>query len=181
MIISISGSPGSGKSTVARSLASVLGYDYISIGSLMRELSAIWHKSLIDLSREAEHDKSIDSFLDNHLKALSNKNNLVVDARLGFHFIQNSVKIFLVANPFVSALRIRNAHRASENLSFPKLFFEVVRRAISEKRRYKKYYDVNLYTLSNYDLTVDTSNFSVDEVLSLLLSFLVDKGVLNDN
>ncbi len=180
MIISISGYPGSGKSSVARGLASVLNFNYISIGSLLRKMSVESRKSLLEISKNAERDKSIDYYLDSHLKKLADKDHLIVDARLGFYFIPKSIKLFFVANLLESAKRIYKSSRKTENSRFFLLIlFEVFRRRLSEFKRYWKYYHVDLTDFNNYDLIVDTSSLNEGEVLSLVFSFLIDKGVVN--
>ncbi len=180
MILTISGYPGSGKSSVAKDLASVLGFDYVSIGSLLRKMSLETHQSLLKISEKAERDKSIDYYLDSHLKQLSNKDNLIVDARLGFYFIPKSFKMFFVVNLIEAARRVRKSRRKTENSKFFLLIlFEVFRRRLSEFRRYWKYYNIDLNNFNNYDLVVDTSKLNEEEVLSLVFSFLVDKGVVD--
>ena len=89
MQITISGLPGSGKSTVAKKLVETIGYDYYSIGSLMREIAEEKGVSLHNLSLMAESDFSIDKELDEKQKKLKNKDDFIVDSRLGFHFISN--------------------------------------------------------------------------------------------
>ncbi len=180
MILTISGYPGSGKSSVAKKLASALGLTYVSIGSLLRKMSLETHQSLLEISEKAERDKSIDNYLDSHLRQLSNDDNLVVDARLGFYFIPKSVKIFFVVNLLEAARRVHKSNRKTESKFFPLLLFELFRRRLSEFRRYWNYYHVSLNDFDNYDLVVDTSLLNEEEVLSLLLSFLVDRGVVDE-
>ncbi len=180
MIITISGDPGAGKSTVSRILADFFGFKYVGIGSLLRKLSRSRKQDLIIVSKYAEENFGIDKCLDYNLKKLAGKDNYVVDARLGFHFIPDSIKISLIINPLEAAKRIIKDPRSEEKASSLKaLVAELKRRKKSEVIRYKKYYNINIASPSNFDLTLNTSNFSVDEVVSIILSFLIDKGVLN--
>ena len=96
MIITISGKPGSGKSTIAKELAKKLKLKHFSIGDFMREMAKDKNISLLELSELSEEDKSIDKELDNKQIQLGKReDNFIIDSRLGFHFIPNSVKIFL--------------------------------------------------------------------------------------
>ena len=65
MIITISGKAGSGKSTIAKELAKKLKLKHYSIGDLMRQIAKEKNISLIELSKLAEKDNSIDKELDN--------------------------------------------------------------------------------------------------------------------
>jgi len=56
VIITISGKPGSGKSTVARALASRAGMDHVSAGEFMRLIAVEQGISVLALSAIAETD-----------------------------------------------------------------------------------------------------------------------------
>ncbi len=115
MIITISGIAGSGKSTVAKLLAKKLNYKHYSIGDFMRELAKERGTTLLELSKEAEKDKSIDKELDKKQTELGKtKDNFVIDSRLGFHFIRNSKKIFLEVQLNEAAKRILKEKRQHE-------------------------------------------------------------------
>ena len=91
MIITISGIAGSGKSTVAKLLAKKLNYKHYSIGDFMREIAKQRKTTLLELSKEAEKDSSIDKELDQkQIELGKTQDNFVIDSRLGFHFIKNS-------------------------------------------------------------------------------------------
>ena len=52
MIITISGTPGSGKSTVAKMIATKLGFKHYSTGDFMRQMAKERGISLEELSKE---------------------------------------------------------------------------------------------------------------------------------
>src|SRR3990167_7838739 len=101
MIISISGTPGSGKTTVAKMVAKKIGFNFYSLGELVgREALKLGLKT----QEFYEKDKfkvegkmiSLDKYLDKLQEDLGGKkDNFVIDSRLGFHFIPNSIKIFI--------------------------------------------------------------------------------------
>ena len=87
MIITISGIAGSGKSTVAKLLAKKLNYKHYSIGDFMRQIAKERKLTLLELSKQAEKDNSIDKELDKkQIELGKTKDNFVIDSRLGFHF-----------------------------------------------------------------------------------------------
>ena len=60
-----------------------------------------------------------------------------------------------------------------------KLLNEIRERKRSERLRYKKYYNIDLDNEKQFDLIINTSHFSADEVASIIIQYLIDKGVLN--
>ncbi len=181
MIITISGTPGSGKSTVAKEVAKRLKLRHFSAGDFMRELAAERGISLLELSKLAEQDESIDREIDERNKRLAAEDNFVIDTRLGFHFIPNSVKIFLKVSVEEAARRIFSdvvAKRRGQELEF-KSEVDVVkaieRRMLSERERYQQYYSINHYDESNYDFVLDTSDLSIEECVERVLDFVKNR------
>ena len=180
MIITISGSPGSGKSSVSRLLAKRLGFRHYSIGDLMRTLAEKRSVSLLELSRKAESDKSIDQELDRMQTELGEKqDNFIIDSRLGFHFIPDSIKIFLEVNEREAARRIFHHLRKEEkeNTSLEKTLENIRRRKQSERLRYRKYYQLDCYQKSQYDLTLDTTNLTIEQTVERIMDFLKNKNI----
>jgi len=169
MIITISGQPGSGKSTVAEHLARKFHLKHLSIGDFRREMALKRGMTIEEFNKLGERQAFTDKEADNFLKSLGKKDNLIIDTRLGWHFIPNSVKIFLKIRPEVGAERIFKHGRKSEKKY--KNISEVVKankkRVESDIKRYKKYYGLNPYTISNYDIIIDTSEMSIKEMCAV--------------
>lgn len=95
-LITISGTLGSGKSTVAKLLAERLGYAYYSTGMAQRKIAEQRGLTTLELNAAAERDKTIDAQIDGVFEKLVQENkNYVVDSRLGFFFIPTSFKVML--------------------------------------------------------------------------------------
>lgn len=166
MIITISGKPGSGKSTVAKAVAKKLNLKYYCIGDFQREIAGKKGISLSELGRLEEKDKSIDLEIDRMQEDLGKKKeDMIVDSRIGFHFIPNSIKIFLDVDLDIGAKRIFSQKRKDEKYStIEKTKKEIEGRIGSERKRYKKYYGIDHYNMKNYDLVIDTTGKTMDEV-----------------
>lgn len=175
MIITISGRPGSGKSAVATRVAEALGLRHVSAGDFMREMAAERGMSILELSRSAEKREEIDREIDARTVRLgSESDDFVMDARLGWHFLPQSLKVFLEVRPLVAAERVFGAQRGSERENVD---LEATRRAIetrtaSEVKRYRDYYGIDYGDHSQYDLVVDTSEMPIAEVVQQIVDYV---------
>ncbi|MBD3313645.1 AAA family ATPase [Candidatus Woesearchaeota archaeon] len=168
MKITIGGRAGSGKSTVARLVAEKLGLKHYSMGDLWREMADERGVSILELNRLVEKDKDIDLETDRKQEELGKReDDFVIDSRLGFHFIPDSIKIFLDVGDDAGAERIFNATRGKveEYSSVEATKQELKKREESELKRYKKLYGVDYTDKSHYDAYIDTTSKSINEVV----------------
>ncbi|MEA2037937.1 MAG: cytidylate kinase family protein [Nanoarchaeota archaeon] len=174
MIITIAGIAGSGKSTVAKLLAKKLKYKHYSTGDFMREMAKSKGLSLLELSKNAEKDKSIDKELDKRQIELGKKeDNFVIDSRLGWHFIPDSIKIFLDVELEEAAKRILKDKREHEKYKHVKDSIEKIETRISsEEKRYKDYYGVDYKDRKNYDILIDTTNILPRKIVEDIIKII---------
>ncbi len=173
--ITISGEAGSGKSTVADIIANKLKLKRHSTGDFMRTMAAARGVTIIELNKIGETDPTIDKELDDWQKNLEKKKEeaFVLDSRLGYHFIPSSIKIFLEADINVRAERIYNDRRlVEENTSLKKTVENIKKRQHLERERYKEKYGIDYLDFSTYDLVLDTTNMSPEEVAEKIISFI---------
>lgn len=184
MIITISGVPGSGKTTVAKLLSEKLGIPYYSIGGLRAKLAEERHISIDELNAIGETDSSTDTSVDDYQRELGKtQDNFIVDGRLSWYFIPNSLKIFLDCKLDEASKRIFNARRTAKDREDEPLYqtIDEARHAIEERvasdvRRYSSIYGVDHREPSHYDLVVDTTTVAGPEaVVELLLKQIKDK------
>lgn len=172
-IITIAGKLGSGKSSTAKMVAQILDYKHYSTGDFMRSIANDKGVSLIELSKMAETDDSIDKALDDHNLEISKMENIVLDSRLGFHFIPDAFKVFLELNPNIASERIiedkkTNPNRHTEATLFDtkeKVIESINTRLLSERKRYFDLYGIKDHTYhDNFDLVIDTEKIPLEEV-----------------
>lgn len=176
-IITISGRPGSGKSTASRNLAARLGYEHFSSGDLFRAISKERGIDIYQANLLAEEEGEIDHLVDQRLIEIGkNQDNVAIDSRLAWHWIPNSFKVYLDLDLKIAAQRImqnidtkRIEHEHIPNKSV-KYAAILQQRLNSEIRRYEKMYNINPYDLSNYDLVIDASGNNSDQVLEQILT-----------
>ena len=175
MKIAIAGDAGSGKSSVAKLVAQKLGYSHYSIGDFMREIAAKRGISILELSRAAEKDETIDAELDDMQINLGKfEDNFVIDSRLGWHFVPDALKIFLKTDEKVSAERIFSDKRGEEheNTTAKETLENIKKRKESEIKRYREYYKLNPYELEHYDLIIDTTDMTIEKTAGKILEFI---------
>lgn len=166
-LITIAGNNGAGKSSASNTVAGILGYQKKSTGDYMRQMAKDRGITLEDLNKIAETDPSIDKALDESNIEIGKIDNVVVDARLAFHFIPNSFKVFLICDPLTAAKRIikdriTNPNRHNESTegfeTIEEISSSLIKRLDSERKRYFDLYGIVDHTDPlNFDLVLDTS------------------------
>jgi cytidylate kinase len=167
MIITVSGAPGTGTTSLSRSLAAELGLRWINSGELFRKIAEQKNITVKELNRMAEKEPEIDYLIDDAQKALASRGGGgVFEGRLSGHLLPADLKVVLKADIKVRAERI--ARRESKLLE--DALRETRSREESEARRYKMYYNIDIHDLSIYDLVVDTGRFDESGTLSTVLA-----------
>ncbi len=174
MIITISGSAGSGKSTIAKMLADKLNWPRYYIGGLRREKARARGMTLADYNKLGETDPKTDFEVDEYQKKLAQKeDNFIMEGRTSWYFIPHSFKIYLDVNENEGAKRIFNhlkigaKRNEAKSLNSQEDVLKSMRERVrSDTRRYKKYYNINAYDSNNYDYALDTTNLSINKVFN---------------
>lgn len=182
MIISISGVPGSGKTSVGKILAKRLGMNFYSMGELRGKMAAERGLTIDELNALGEREAFTDTTVDDYQKELGKKeDNFVIEGRLGWYFIPHSMKIFLNCDSREAARRIFEAKKLSAEerhdeppyRSIEEAEQELDKRMTSDTLRYQKYYGVNYRDPKQYDLVIDTTKIkSPEETAEQILSEL---------
>ena len=129
----------------------------------MREMALERGISLLDLGREAERDGwVIDHILDDRQRELwKNEDNFIIDGRLAFHFIPHAKRIFLQVESHEAAKRIfedeTRAWVVESHFDIEDASKNIEIRRKSEDDRYLKYYGIHIYDMWLYDIVVDTT------------------------
>lgn len=174
MRITITGPPGSGKSTVAKLLAKKLKLKHYSAGDIRREIAAKKGISLAELNKRDEKTHETDKLVDDYQKELGKtKDNFVIDGRLPAFFIPNSVKIFLDVAPLTGAKRVMDRRKGVEVYKDVKEAAKKLKeRDASDKKRYKDLYGINYSDRKMYDLVIDTTETKAEEIVREIIKFV---------
>lgn len=186
MILTISGTPGSGKSTIAKILVEKLHAERIYVGGIRRELAKKKGMTLVELNEYAlthpETDVDVDEKAAAQARRLEKEKKIVVvEGRTQFHFLPESIKIFITVSPEEGAKRIWNdlqhqdlqQQRNEGNIhSLAEMKESIVKRFENDQRRYKKYYNLDITAEKQYDLVIDTTKITAQQGAEKILKFL---------
>ncbi len=177
MIITITGFPGSGKSTLGKGIAKELGLKHYSAGMFWRQIGKERGMSLMQVQEAAKKDRAIDDEIDRRTKELGEKeDNFVIDGRVAWHFIPNSIKIFVKVDLEKAAERVfrdtkagKGERTGEEHASIEETVQNMRKRMQMNKERYMKLYGIDYLDESNYDIIVDTTDCSIPETREKVL------------
>lgn len=177
MIITISGLPGSGKTTISKILAKKLGYKFYSVGELRGQMAMERGLTIDQFNELGKKEAWTDSTVDEFQRQLGQtEDNFVIEGRLGFHFIPHSFKIFFTVDLAESARRIVHGKGLRRDERIPKSV-KVYQRTLEErvkndKFRYQKYYHLDFTDPKHYDLIIDTTHLKKGHILRDILHAL---------
>ena len=176
MIVTIAGSPGSGKSTVVKKVAEALGYRMISTGDLRGRVAQERGMTIEELN--ALNEEWTHRIIDDQVKKIGEtEDNIVFDSWLAWHLIPNSTKVFLKVSPEVGAQRVFGHQRPDEKHQDT---VEGVQQMLQHRLKewsgqIKEIYGVDFLDEKNYDFVLDTSDLSIQEVIEKVNEFLKSK------
>lgn len=184
-IITISGTPGSGKSTIAQILVEKLNAHRIYVGAIRRELAREKGMTLEELNdygmTHPETDVDVDQKIAQQARQAAKTSLVIVEGRTQFHFIPESFKIFIKVKTEEGARRIwkqikdadaKKQRNEGEVKTLKALIAETKKRVDNDNKRYKKYYNLDYTDETHYDLVVDTGNITAQQAANIILESL---------
>ena len=195
MIITIAGTAGSGKSTLAKNLIKKLDAKRIYVGGIRRELARSKGMTLEELNEygktHPETDVDVDKAAAIQAKALDKQDyTVIVEGRVQFHFLPESIKLYLTVDPLTAAKRIftetknqdaKAARNEETYKSVEDLAIHITQRTAEDTKRFLKYYQLDDSDLKHYDLVLDTANITQEQALNKVLEFIKNKMKISKN
>jgi len=174
MQITITGMPGSGKSTVAKILARKLHYKRYSAGEIRRRIARKKGILLRELNKIGEKEQWTDKIADEFIKKLARKDKIIVDGRIAWYFLPDSIKFFLDADIKTRAKRVLESKRKEEQFNdLREAMKEIREREKSDMKRYKKYYGIkNCYDKRHFDYIIDTTHSNPRNVANKMIKII---------
>ena len=157
MLITISGFPGSGTTTVSRQVAEQLGLHRVPGGEVFREMAAEAGMTLAEFGAHAHGRPEIDRELDDRLLAHAAEGGCIVESRLAGWLATRAhlraVRVWVDCDDEVRAERV--AERDATTPAQARV--DNAERSDLERARYRGVYDIDLDDRSVYDLVLDSS------------------------
>ncbi|HUV83703.1 MAG TPA: AAA family ATPase [archaeon] len=167
MIITVSGPPGSGKSTLSKTIVDLFRLTLISSGDVFRTMAEEVGVSLEEFGKIAESDPDIDKEIDRRQMELSKQaGNFLFEGRLSGWFIEADLKIMLKTDVEVRARRISQR----EEISLEQAMHETMIRQQSEAKRYQDYYNIDIADLTPYDLVMESSVWDPEATVKIAIT-----------
>jgi len=163
LVVTISGLPGSGTSTLSARAAGALGIEHVDGGTVFRAMAAERELSVAEFSALAETDSAYDIELDSRLAARAQRGEVLLESRLAG---------WITVNEDVDALRVwvacdeqERARRVAgrEGTSVEAALEQNRLREASERARYLEYYGIDLGDRSIYDIVLDSTTEGPDQ------------------
>jgi len=165
-VIIISGPPGSGKSTYAERLAVELGLRYYTTGQAFRRLARKLGVSLAELNAMAEKDPRIDLEIDKETMNVALQGRVVIDSHLAAWLLHDKADMLVYVKAPLSVRARRIAKR--DSIPLRQAYVEIVERESSHRRRFLKYYGLDIRDLTIFHLIVDTSVYDVESTYRII-------------
>ncbi|GAA0716808.1 cytidylate kinase [Halorubrum trapanicum] len=169
MLITVSGPPGSGKSTNAVQLADALDLGHVSGGDIFREMAAERDMTPVEFNEFAEEDPQIDRDLDRRLREIAvERDDVVLESRLAGWLAADHADFRFWFDAPLSVRAERIAEREAKAVDRART--ETERRETSERKRYREYYNIDIEDLSIYDAAYNTARWGPERFLDVLVA-----------
>jgi cytidylate kinase len=188
VIICVSGMTGSGKSSVAKKLASKYNLRYFSGGDALKvmakeegfnsEVRGWWETSEgLSFIQQRIENSAFDKKIDDKLLELAENGDVVLDSWTMPWLLKKGFKVWLEASSQARAKRVV----VRDHITFEEAMKALTEKDERTRQIYKKLYGFDLGNdLTPFDLVLATDELEVDEVFQAV-SLVTDKLIFNTN
>ncbi len=176
VIVTVGGLPGAGKTTVAQKVSKSLSLKHVNIGEIFRGLAESRAMTLEEFGAYARRNPEVDTSIDAKALEVAKGGKVLLEGRLTGPMLQrNGVEAFQVW--LDAPLKVRAERIASrDGLSFASAVAATQAREKVEWDRYFEIYGIDLRETDSYDLVVDTSDKTPEEVAVVVTAAVKKKG-----
>ncbi len=182
MNITITGNLGSGKSSIAK-LLKEKGYEIVSTGQIFRQLAMEKGLSVEEFNKQVNEaasrgDRSVDRMIDDTTTKIGAERDMIVfDSRLAWHFAPQSFKVFVITDIDEASRRVFHDSQRAGSESYASQ--EDCKRALINRQkletvRYKEIYDIDYYDMSNYNLVIESTSAAPAEIAQEILDKMAE-------
>jgi cytidylate kinase len=165
-LVTVSGPPGCGATTIGEGLARRLECQHVSGGDIVRELAAERDMGLTQFLALADEDDEIDRQVDRRLQSIvrawgESDKPFVLQSRLA-GWLAGQAADFRVWLDAPTEVRMARKAGGDETQS------ELRVREVAEVGRYKSYYGIDVSDRSFYDIHLNTARWDVETTLDVI-------------
>ena len=169
MHITITGNLGSGKSTICKVMEDKYGFEIYSTGKVQRKLAKEQNMTTLEMNELMLSNPQYDKMIDDATIKTAQENldkKLIFDSRLAWNFVEKSFKVFVSVSLDVAANRVFCDDRGSVERYSSILDAKnpLKARAETEDIRYKEMYQLDYFNYSNYNLVIDSTYNTPEEI-----------------
>ena len=167
MIITITGKPCTGKSTMAEIFIKKYGFDRIYAGAIFKRQARELGIDITDLAKSEkvyEIDRRVDKELEEIYKTRLN-DNLLIESRTSWSFMPKAFNVFIDIPNNVMAERLFNSDRpvSERGKDLNEAMQKVTERYNADVERYRFLYNIDCDNLDNYTLVIDNPNLTPEQ------------------
>lgn len=168
--ITVSGKPGTGTSTLCKLLHESTQLEYVYAGQIFREEAARRGMDLATFGALCEDDPSVDQALDENQAALLRAGPLILEGRLSGWLAGregvDALRIYISCDDHERFRRLaqRDGGSANDQANLSRA------REASEESRYQQYYGINPNDTTHYDLVLDSSQQTPEQLQAEVLA-----------
>lgn len=170
--LAVGGLAGTGKSTIAKFVAKLLGYKFVSVGKYFHEIAVREKVDPSVLESMALSDHRYDREVDKRVASRDRraKKSYVIEGRIAVWNVKDpTLKILFVCNDPERWKRIADR----EKISYEKARDLTIHREEAAKERYYKLYGIEDITdRKHYDFVIDTGVTDIDESVATIIGHL---------
>jgi cytidylate kinase len=164
MIICISGLAGSGKNTVGKIVARRLNLSEVKLS--FKDEAKKEKVDLMTVQKEATRDESYDRELDREIAKMAKKGNCVVMTWLGPWIVKNAdLRVWLNVSEKERAKRVAKRDR----MSLREALKHIRKRDENNRRRYRRYYGIDITDHSIFDLEINSDVFNPNQIAGIIV------------
>lgn len=170
MRITISGTPGSGTTTISRSIAERFGLAHINAGGRFRQWAERRGITIDELNRQAEADERLDREFHEYVTDLADDHErLLFESRYSSRDLNDiDVRVW-----FDAPIEVRSRRIADRNdCSVAQAKQTIQERERSVRKRSREYYGIDIDDRSIYDLCINTGLWNVEDSIEILAKSL---------
>ena len=176
-LIAVAGLPGTGTTTLCRLLSPRLRMPHVYAGQIFRAMAKEHSMDVNQFGEYAESHPEIDIELDRRMIDYAKAGNCVLEGRMAAWQIReahaDALKVLLEAPEEVRARRVADREGAKDWMA---ILAQNRHREASEAKRYREFYGFDPNDPRHYDLVIDSSTRTPEQIADLVVSKLAPVG-----